>query len=79
MVFLSLLCFRLLRYVLSMVWSVLLYVVCCVVMCVLGVWGVVIFVLFVMRVVRGVPLLVVCVFPRVDVVCLCLLWTHLLF
>ena len=60
------------------VYGVVCVVVCCL-LCVLGVWGVVIFVLFVMRVVRGVPLLVVCVFPRVDVVCLCLLWTHLLF
>ena len=39
----------------------------------MGVWGVVIFVLSVMRVVGGVPLWVVCVFRRVDVVCLCLL------
>ena len=36
----------------------------------MGVWGVVIFVLSVMRVVRGVPLWVVCVFRRVDVVCM---------
>ena len=39
----------------------------------MGVWGVVIFVLSVMRVVGGLPLWVVCVFRRVDVVCLCLL------
>ena len=38
-------------------------------------WGVVIFVLSVMRVVGGVPLWVVCVFRRVHVVCLCLLYT----
>ena len=50
-------------------------VVCCVVV----VWGVVIFVLSVMCVVGGVPLWVVCVFRRVDVVCLCLLCTQLLF
>ena len=49
---------------------------CCSVVCV---WGVVIFVLYVMGVVRGVPLWVVCVFRRVDVVCLCLLYTQLLF
>ena len=36
----------------------------------MGVWGVVILVLYVMRVIRGVPLRVVCVFRRVDVVCL---------
>ena len=41
--------------------------------------SVVIFVLPVMRVVGGVPLLVVCMFRRVDVVCLCLLCTQLLF
>ena len=34
---------------------------------VVGVWGVVIFVSSVMRVVGGVPLWVVCVFRRVDV------------
>ena len=39
----------------------------------MGVWGVVIFVLSVMNVVGGVPLWVVCVFRRVDVMCLCLL------
>ena len=44
----------------------------------MGVWVVVIFVLSVMRVV-GVPLWVVCVFRRVDVVYLCLLYTQLLF
>ena len=37
------------------------------------------FVLSVMRVVVGVPLWVVCVFRHVDVVCLCLLCTQLLF
>ena len=37
----------------------------------MGVWGVVISVLYVMRV--GVPLWVVCVVRRVDVVCLYLL------
>ena len=40
---------------------------------------VVMVVLSVMRVVGGVPLWVVCVFRRVDGVCLCLLCTHLLF
>ena len=45
----------------------------------MGVWGVVIFVLSVMRVVGGVPLWVVCVFRRADSVCLCLLYTQLLF
>ena len=35
----------------------------------MGVWGVVIFVFSVMRVVGGVPLLVECVFRRVDFVC----------
>ena len=45
----------------------------------MGVWVVVIFVLYVMRVVGGVPLWVECVFRRVDVVCLCLLCTQLLF
>ena len=44
----------------------------------MGVWGAVIFVLSVMRVVGGAPLLVVCVFRHVDV-CLCLLCTQLLF
>ena len=54
-------------------------VVCVVVCCLLvGVWGHVIFVLSVMRVVGGVHLWVVCVFRRVDVVCLCLLCTQLL-
>ena len=42
----------------------------------MGVWGVVIFVLSVMRLVGGVPLWVECVFRRVDVVCLCLLYTN---
>ena len=41
----------------------------------MGVWGVVIFVLSVMRLIGGVPLWVLCVFGRVDVVCLCLLYT----
>ena len=45
----------------------------------MSVWGVVIFVLSVMHVVGGVPLLVVRVFRHVDVVCLCLLCTQLLF
>ena len=55
-------------------------VVCCVVLCcdVVGVWGVVIFVLSMMRVIGGVPLWVECVFRRVDV-CLCLLYIQLLF
>ena len=35
----------------------------------MDVWGVVIFVLSVMRVVGGVPIWVVCVFRQVDVVC----------
>ena len=53
---------------------------CCLLCCdVVGVWGVVIFVLSVMRVVGGVPLWVGCVFRRVDVVCLCLWYTQLLF
>ena len=43
------------------------------------VWGGVIFVLSVMHVIGGVPLWVECVFRRVDVVCLCLLCTQLLF
>ena len=42
-------------------------------------WGVVIFVLSVMRVVGGVPLWVECVFRCVDDLCLCLLYTELLF
>ena len=46
---------------------------------VVGVWGVVNFVLSVMRAVGGVSLWVVCVFRRVDGVCLCLLYTLLLF
>ena len=41
--------------------------------------GKMIFFLSVMRVVGGVPLWVVCVFSDVDVVCLCLLCTQLLF
>ena len=41
----------------------------------MGVWGVVICVLYVMRVVGVVPLWVECVFRRVDGVCLCLLYT----
>ena len=45
---------------------------------IVGGWGVVIFVLSVMRVVGGVPLLVFCR-VGVDVVCLCLLCTQLLF
>ena len=40
----------------------------------MGVCGVVMFVLSMMRVVGCVPLWVVCVFCRVDVVCLCLLF-----
>ena len=52
---------------------------CCLLCCdVVGMWGVVICVLSVMRVVGGVPLWVVCVFRRVDAVCLCLLYTQLL-
>ena len=48
--------------------------VCCLLCCdVVGVWGVVIFVLSVMCVVGCVPLWVEWVFCRVDVVCLCLL------
>ena len=43
------------------------WVLCC---SVVGVWGVVIVVLSVMRVVGGVPLWVECVFRRVDV-CVC--------
>ena len=46
---------------------------------VVGVWVVVIFILSLMRVVGGVPLWVECVFRRVDVVCLYLLYTQLLF
>ena len=45
----------------------------------MGVWVVVIFVLSVMRVIGGVPLWVECVFRHVDDVCLCLLYTQLLF
>ena len=45
----------------------------------MGVWGVVIFFLSMMHVVGSVPLWVVCVFRRVDVVCLYLLCTQLLF
>ena len=44
----------------------------CVVVCCL-------FLTSVMRVVRDVPFWVECVFRRVDVVCLCLLYTQLLF
>ena len=40
----------------------------------MGVWGVVICVLSVMREVGGVPLWLECVFCRVDVVCLFLLY-----
>ena len=58
----------------SYVW-VLFVVLCC---DVVGMWVVVIFVLSEMRVVGGVPLWVECVFRRVDVVCLCLLYTQLL-
>ena len=50
-------------------------VVCC---CVVGGWGVVIFVLSVMRVVGGVPLWVVCAFCCIYDG-LCLLCTQLLF
>ena len=42
-------------------------------------WGVVIFVLFVMHVVGDVPLWIECVFRRVDVVYMCLLYTQLIF
>ena len=43
---------------------------CCLLCCVVvGGWAVVIFVLSVMRVVGSLPLWVVCVFRRVDVVC----------
>ena len=53
---------------------------CCLLFCdVVSVWGVVIFVLSVTHVVGGVPLWAVCVFRRVNVVCLCLLCTQLLF
>ena len=51
---------------------------CCLLCCDVVWWGVgsvVIFVLSVMRVVGGVPLWVECVFRRVDVVCLRLLYT----
>ena len=44
----------------------------------MGVSGVVIFVLSVMRVVVGVPSWIEGVFRRVDVLCLCLLCTQLL-
>ena len=50
----------------------------CGVVCVV-VWVVVIFVLSVMCVVGGVLLWVECVFCRVNIVCLCLLYTQLLF
>ena len=46
---------------------------------VVGVWGIVMFVLSVIRVVGGVPFWVMFVFRRVDVVCWCLLGTQLLF
>ena len=53
---------------------------CCLLCCdVVGVWGVVIFVLSVMRVVGGVPLWIECEFCRVNVVCLRLFYTQLLF
>ena len=45
----------------------------------MGVWGGVVCVLSVMRVVEGVPVWVVCVFRCVDDVCWCLLCTLLLF
>ena len=45
----------------------------------MGVWGVVIFVLSVMHGVGRVPIWVEGVFRRVDDVCLCLLYTQLLF
>ena len=45
----------------------------------MGVWGVVTLVSLVMRVVGGVFLWATCVFRRVDVVCVCLLYTQLLF
>ena len=45
----------------------------------MGVWGIVIVILSVMHVFGGVPLWVECVFSHVDVVCLCLLYTQLLF
>ena len=49
----------------------------CVVCCsVVGVWGIVMFILSVMYVVGGVSLWVACVFRRVDV-CLCLLCTQI--
>ena len=59
MVFVTLLCCWLLRYVLTNF---------CVVYGVVGVWGVGIFVLSVMHIGGGVPVWVVCVFRRVDVV-----------
>ena len=45
----------------------------------MGVCVVVIFVLYVMHVVGGIPLWVEYGFRRVDVVCLCLLYSQLLF
>ena len=45
----------------------------------MGVWVVVIFVLSVMSVAGSVPICVECVFRHVDVKCLCLLYTQLLF
>ena len=59
----------------SYVWVLFVVLLCNVV----GVWGVVNFVLYVMLVVGGVPLWVVCVFRRIDVVYLCLMCTRLLF
>ena len=52
---------------------------CCLRCSVVCVWGAVIFVLSVMRIVGGVLLWLVCVFRRVDDVCLCLWCTQLLF
>ena len=46
---------------------------CCLLCSVVGVWGVVIFVISVLCVDGGVLLWVICVFRRVDVVCRCVL------
>ena len=49
---------------------------CCLLCSVVGVWGVVIFVISVLCVDGGVLLWVICVFRRVDVVCWCVFVVH---
>ena len=72
-------CVNMCGVVCVVVYCLFLTYVCCLLCCDVVGMCVVIFVLSVMRVVGGVSLWVECVFRRVYVVCLCLLYTQLVF